>query len=63
MYVKPNAGLRVFDPVRKQFMPQEGMPVDDHDLYWVRRLRDKDVVLATPPAAQAPAVSTDKGSK
>ncbi|MBV2180892.1 MAG: DUF2635 domain-containing protein [Castellaniella sp.] len=66
MYVKPKAGLRVIDPVRKQFMPDEGMQVDDFDLYWVRRLRDGDVVRANPPATQsasdAPAMAS-KGSK
>jgi hypothetical protein len=72
MYIKPAAGLSVFDPVRKQFMPDEGMEVDPQDFYWARRLRDKDVVLATPPGAtptnkpaavQAPAASNDKGGK
>lgn len=72
MYIKPAAGLRVIDPVRKQFMPAEGMDVDDHDFYWARRLRDKDVVLSSPPGAtptnkpaadQAPAASTNKGGK
>jgi len=33
MYVKPKAGLRVIDPVRKQFMRDEGLQVDDFDLY------------------------------
>jgi len=72
MYIKPAAGLRVIDPVRKQFMPAEGMEVDDHDFYWARRLRDGDVVRATPPGAtptnkpaadQAPDASTTKGGK
>ena len=44
MYVKPSPGLRVIDPARNQFMPEEGMAVDDNDLYWIRRVRDRDVV-------------------
>lgn len=66
MYVKPAPGLRVIDPVRKQFMPDDGQEISDTDLYWARRLRDGDVVrikaLASPIAPALPAV-TDKGSK
>jgi hypothetical protein len=71
MYVKPAAGLRVIDPVRKQFMPDDGMEVSEFDLYWARRLRDGDVVLAAPdpsipssPSSAKPANSvTSKGAK
>jgi len=73
MYIKPRAGLQVIDPVRKQFLPEEGMEVDDLDLYWARRLRDGDVVRASAPvvsskvpnqAAASEAVATpSKGSK
>ncbi|HEY2010532.1 MAG TPA: DUF2635 domain-containing protein [Rhizomicrobium sp.] len=57
MFVKPNAGLKVRDPVMRDFLPAEGREVDDHDLYWHRRLRDKDVLLAAP--AQPSPVKTD----
>jgi len=57
MYVKPSPGLRVYDPERKQFMPDEGMSVSDTDLYWARRLRDNDVEKATPTTTQATAVA------
>lgn len=63
MYVKPKAGLRVIDPIRKQFMPDEGLQVDDFDLYWVRRLRDGDVVRANPPAVQSASDAPATGSK
>ncbi|SSW66607.1 hypothetical protein AVE30378_02146 [Achromobacter veterisilvae] len=53
MYIKPRAGLQVIDPVRKQFMPEEGMEVDDFDLYWARRLRDGDVVRASTSASDS----------
>lgn len=49
MYVKPSPGLRVIDPVCNQFMPEEGMAVDDNDLYWIRRVRDHDVVQVPHP--------------
>ncbi|CUI48044.1 DUF2635 domain-containing protein [Achromobacter denitrificans] len=52
MYIKPRPGLKVFDPVRKQFMPDEGMPVDENDLYWAARMRDGDVVEADAPGAR-----------
>ncbi|MCY1195584.1 hypothetical protein D9M72_69110 [compost metagenome] len=53
MYIKPRAGLQVIDPVRKQFMPEKGMEVDDFDLYWARRLRDGDVVRASTSASDS----------
>ncbi len=69
MYIKPRPGLTVFDPVRKQFMPEEGMPVDGNDLYWAARLRDGDVVEAVAPGAQksstneVPPAPPNKGGK
>lgn len=63
MYIKPADGLRVFDPVRKDFMPAEGMEVSDQDFYWARRLRDGDVVKATAPAAAPAAVAPDSTTK
>jgi hypothetical protein len=66
MFVYPAPGLKVFDPVRKQFMPQDGMEVDDNDFYWIRRLRDGDVRLEKPkpaaPEIQA-AAAPNKGAK
>jgi hypothetical protein len=53
MYVKPAEGLKVRDPVKKDHLPDGGREVSDLDLYWQRRLRDKDVVLADPPSANA----------
>lgn len=69
MYIKPRPGLTVFDPVRKQFMPEEGMPVDGNDLYWAARLRDGDVVEADDPGApksatnEVPPAPLNKGGK
>ena len=59
MFVKPNADLKVRDPVMRDFLPAEGREVDDNDLYWHRRLRDKDVVLAAPTQPSPAPVETD----
>ncbi len=63
MKVKPAPGLRVRDPVTKQFLPDEGIEVDDNDLYYIRRLADGDVVPAGSPSPDAaPATQNKKGS-
>lgn len=62
MYIKPRAGLKVIDPVRKQFMPEEGMDVDDFDLYWARRIRDRDVERTTAPGAGSKITAHPVGS-
>lgn len=48
MYVKPAPGLRIPDPDLKDWLPEEGREVPVTD-YWQRRVRDNDVVIATPP--------------
>lgn len=53
MFVKPAPGLVVRDPDLKDLIPAEGRHVSDDSMFWHRRLRDKDVVLATPPAENA----------
>jgi hypothetical protein len=52
MYVKPAPGLVIPDPDRFDTLPADGRDVPDSD-FWLRRLRDGDVVLADPPAAPA----------
>lgn len=47
MHVKPRPGLKVRDPVTKLHIPEAGKDVPDGDSFWVRRLADGDVVLAT----------------
>lgn len=71
MNVRPAPGVLLRDPVTKQLLsaesvegvkttivPPEGMPVGDHDLYWVRRIRDRDAVKVQEVAAAAATSST-----
>lgn len=52
MFVKPNDGLSVRDPVKGIPLPKEGAEVPDNT-FWQRRLRDNDVVLAKKPSVPA----------
>ena len=53
MFVKPAPGLRIVDPILRDFLPEEGRLVTPSD-YWHRRLRDGDVTrVSQEPAAQA----------
>lgn len=49
MFVKPQPGRLVRDPMTKLPMSAEGRDVSETS-YWLRRLRAGDVALATPPA-------------
>lgn len=64
MFVKPNNGLSVRDPVKGTLLPEEGAEVPDN-IFWHRRLRDEDVVIAEQPGAGAanstPVTSLKKG--
>jgi len=52
IHVIPAPGLIVRDPVTRVALPPEGKRVP-RSIYWIRRLRDKDVTEAAPqPAAQ-----------
>jgi Protein of unknown function (DUF2635) len=55
-FVKPAAGLVIPDPDRHDVLPPEGRDVPETD-FWLRRLRDGDVVLTTEAPAEAPAAS------
>jgi hypothetical protein len=46
IYVTPVAGRTVLDPVTREALPAAGKTVP-RSSYWVRRLRDGDVVEAT----------------
>jgi hypothetical protein len=45
MIVKPAPGIKLRDPVTKEFISDEGHKVDDFDLYWIRRINDGDAIL------------------
>lgn len=47
MFVKPAEGLQVRDPVTRRLLPVEGKEVPEN-VYWMRRLRSKDIVLTSP---------------
>lgn len=47
MFVKPAEGLQVRDPVTRRLLPAEGKEVPEN-VYWIRRLRSKDIVLTSP---------------
>lgn len=53
MYVKAAPGLVIRDADLKDLLPAEGREVPDSP-YWQRRLRDGDVVSATPPSVAPP---------
>ena len=46
--------MAVLNPHTRAPMPREGMDVPE-DAYWMRRLRDGDVVRAEPPTPDQPA--------
>lgn len=50
MYVKPAEGLQVRDPRNAVPLPAEGAEVP-RSRYWVRRLRDGDVIEGKRPKA------------
>lgn len=51
MIVKPAPGIKLRDPVTKQFIPDGGHTVDDFDLYWIRRINDGDAIRVDAAAA------------
>jgi len=53
MYIQPEAGLKVYDPDRKDFIPTDGRDVEPTQ-YWLRRIVDGDVFHATPPQPTQP---------
>lgn len=63
MKIKPAPGLKVRDPVTKQFV-EPGHEVDATDFYWHGRLRDGDVLPTEDEApaetAEAPAVGDEQ---
>lgn len=49
MLIKPAPGLIIRDPLKHDLIPETGREVNASDPYWIRRLKDGDVVRAEPP--------------
>lgn len=60
MRIYPTPGLCVRDPVKRDFLPEDGRDVPDGDLYWIRRLNCGDATLEAPQASTVPAPKVDK---
>ena len=43
MFVKPKTGLKIPDPALLDYLPEDGREVES-SAYWIRRLRDGDVL-------------------
>ncbi len=53
IYLKPTSDqVKVKDPLTRKLLDKDG-EFKPNNSYWQRRLRDKDVVQATPPVAAA----------
>ncbi len=50
--VKPKKDRLVRDPVTMRKIPDEGIEVDEFNLYWARRLLAGDVEKAAPAATE-----------
>ncbi|WP_110947417.1 DUF2635 domain-containing protein [Pseudomonas bohemica] len=60
MHIYPTPGLKVRDPVKRDFLPDEGREVPDSDIYWRRRLKVGDATLDPPKAASSVATKVAK---
>ncbi len=60
MFIRPAPGLKVRDPDLRDLLPAEGREVPDSD-YWIRRLRDGDVIEIK--AARGASPKSDKTAR
>jgi hypothetical protein len=51
MYVIPEPGKTILDPLTNRMIPAEGAQVES-STYWRRRLKEGTVTQGTPPAAK-----------
>ncbi len=56
MFVKPNPGRAVRDPVKGLLLPESGADVPDSG-FWRRRLRDEDVSIVPTATVTIPAAA------
>ncbi|MDX2094361.1 MAG: DUF2635 domain-containing protein [Alphaproteobacteria bacterium] len=59
IFVRPNAGVKVFDPATKGFLPEEGLHVVA-STYWLRRINDGDVSVVTSAALKSTVKPSNK---
>ncbi|HSH72344.1 MAG TPA: DUF2635 domain-containing protein [Methylophilaceae bacterium] len=52
MFIKPKEGKQIPHPGRGGFLAATGDTVDEHDVYWQRRIADEDVEITEPPAEE-----------
>lgn len=62
MHVKPAPGLSIRDPDLMDLLPEEGREVPD-STYWIRRLRDGDVVSVQAKASAEQKKTSDRSNK
>jgi hypothetical protein len=62
MFVKPNNGLSVRDPVKGTPLPENGAEVPDNT-FWQRRLCDGDVVPAKTTESASASASKKEGTE
>jgi hypothetical protein len=58
MKIIPAPGRMTRDPHTMALLPPEGREVKDGDVFWLRRLRDGDVIKEPPPEPPDRAAST-----
>lgn len=57
MYIKPNQGIKIRDPLTRAFLPEEGTNVEESG-FWLRRVRDGDVTVVRENQTAAVAVGS-----
>ena len=64
MFVKPAQGRKIRYPDRDKYLPETGANVPDNDLFWVKRVKQGDVVVVkNPPKVNKTTTDGKKGDK
>lgn len=61
--LRPANGLHIVDPATSRALVEEGARVRGNAEYWMRRLRDGDVLEVNPTPDATPASTTASASK
>lgn len=54
MFVIPQPGMRVRDPVKKDYLPDAGREIGEMSAYWRRRVSDGDATSQDAPPPGPP---------